>query len=244
MPQSAMDIGHADDLLAIASRACTRLRAAGCAIDPGNEDAMGKLAIASDFAIHTLAAHPALLSRLQADAATPVPAPVLDAGNRNDWGRLLRRFRHAESTRLVWRDVVQGAPVDGILAGSTALADACLQLAHDALELEMVQRFGVVRDSEGNPQRLVVFGLGKLGGGELNFSSDVDLVYAYEHEGESDGTRSLDAQDWFARLGQQLRSCSTKSPPMASAIASTCACVPSAMPGGWRCRSRRWSSTS
>jgi len=204
MPQSAMDIGHADDLLAIASRACTRLRAAGCAIDPGNEDAMGKLAIASDFAIHTLAAHPALLSRLQADAATPLPAPVLDAGNRNDWGRLLRRFRHAESTRLVWRDVVQGAPVDGILAGSTALADACLQLAHDALELEMVQRFGVVRDSEGNPQRLVVFGLGKLGGGELNFSSDVDLVYAYEHEGESDGTRSLDAQDWFARLGQQL----------------------------------------
>jgi glutamate-ammonia-ligase adenylyltransferase len=53
-------------------------------------------------------------------------------------------------------------------------------------------------------QRLVVFGLGKLGGGELNFSSDVDLVYAYEHEGESDGARSLDAQDWFARLGQQL----------------------------------------
>ena len=204
MPQSAMDIGHADDLLAIASRACTRLRAAGCAIDPGNEDAIGKLAIASDFAIHTLAAQPDLLPRLQADAATPLPAPVLDAGNRSDWGRLLRRFRHAESTRLVWRDVVEGAPVDEILAGSTALADACLQLALDALEVEMVQRFGVVRDAEGAPQRLVVFGLGKLGGGELNFSSDVDLVYAYEHEGESDGTRSLDAQDWFARLGQQL----------------------------------------
>ena len=54
------------------------------------------------------------------------------------------------------------------------------------------------------PQRLVVFGLGKLGGEELNFSSDVDLVYAYEHDGESDGARPLDAENYFARLGQQL----------------------------------------
>lgn len=204
MPQSAMAIDHAGDLHNIATRACTRLRAAGCAIDAGAEAAIGKLAIASDFAIHTLAAQPELLAGLQADAATPLQAPTLDTGNRSDWGRLLRRYRHAESTRLVWRDVVEGAPVDEILAASTALADACLQLALDALDVDMVQRFGVVRDAEGNPQRLVVFGLGKLGGGELNFSSDVDLVYAYEHEGESDGARSLDAQDWFARLGQQL----------------------------------------
>ena len=204
MPQSAMDIDHADDLLAIASRACARLRAAGCTIERGAEEAIGTLAIASDFAIHTLAVQPALLSRLLEDATLPLPAPALDAGNRGDWARLLRRFRHAESTRLVWRDVVEGAPVDQILAASTALADACLQRALDALEVEMVQRFGVVRDVDGNPQRLVVFGLGKLGGGELNFSSDVDLVYAYEHDGESDGARSLDAQDWFARLGQQL----------------------------------------
>jgi glutamine synthetase adenylyltransferase len=55
----------------------------------------------------------------------------------------------------------------------------------------LAQRFGVVRAADGSVQRLVVFGLGKLGGGELNFSSDVDLVYAYEHEGESDGARSL-----------------------------------------------------
>ena len=201
MPQSAMDFDHADELPAIAARACARLRAAGCAIAGGGEAAVAKLAIASDFAIHALASQPELLPRLQLDAATPVPAPVLDAGNRGDWGRLLRRFRHAESTRLVWRDVVDAAPVGEILAGSTALADQCLRLAHDALETELVQRYGVVRDADGKPQRLVVFGLGKLGGGELNFSSDVDLVYAYEHEGESDGARSLDAQDWFARLG-------------------------------------------
>ncbi len=48
------------------------------------------------------------------------------------------------------------------------------------------------------------FGLGKLGGGELNFSSDIDLVYAYPHGGESDGARALAAEDYFARLGQRL----------------------------------------
>ena len=164
-----------------------------------------KLALASDFALATLAAQPELIERLHADTgAMPVPLPVLDAGNRADWPRLLRRFRQAESTRLVWRDVIAGDAVDAILAGSTALAETCLQVALEALEGEFAQRFGNVRDVEGNPQRLVVFGLGKLGGGELNFSSDIDLVYAYEHEGESDGARSLAASDYFARLGQQL----------------------------------------
>ncbi|HWS77760.1 MAG TPA: bifunctional [glutamate--ammonia ligase]-adenylyl-L-tyrosine phosphorylase/[glutamate--ammonia-ligase] adenylyltransferase [Thermomonas sp.] len=163
------------------------------------------LAVASDFALATLASQPASIKRLHADdGIEPSPPPVLEAGNRADWPRLLRRHRQAESTRLVWRDVIAGDPVDAILAGSTALAETCLQVALDALEAEFAQRFGVVRDADGAPQRLVVFGLGKLGGGELNFSSDIDLVYAYEHEGESDGVRPLAASDYFARLGQQL----------------------------------------
>jgi glutamate-ammonia-ligase adenylyltransferase len=163
------------------------------------------LAIASDFALATLASQPALIERLHADdGAGPMPPPVLEADNRADWLRLLRRHRQAESTRLVWRDVIAGDPVEAILAGSTTLAETCLQVALAALEAEFAQRFGVVRDANGEPQRLVVFGLGKLGGGELNFSSDIDLVYAYEHEGESDGARPLAASDYFARLGQQL----------------------------------------
>ena len=163
------------------------------------------LAIASDFALATLVAQPALLERLHADdGLAPSPPPLLEAGNRADWPRLLRRHRHAESTRLVWRDVIAGDAVDAILAGSTALAETCLQLALGALETEFAQRFGVLRDAGGRAQRLVVFGLGKLGGGELNFSSDIDLVYAYPQGGESDGARSLAAEDYFMRLGQRL----------------------------------------
>lgn len=166
---------------------------------------LNRLAIASDFALATLATQPGLIERLHLeDGAEPTSPPVLEATNRADWPRLLRRYRQAESTRLVWRDVIAGDAVDAILAGSTALAESCLHRALDALEAEFAQRFGNLRNAEGQVQRLVVFGLGKLGGGELNFSSDIDLVYAYEHEGESDGARALAAADYFARLGQQL----------------------------------------
>ena len=168
-------------------------------------DKLHALAVASDFALATLASQPDLIERLHADdGAAPVSPPMLDAGNRAEWPRLLRRYRRAESTRLVWRDVVAGDAAEAILRGSTTLAETCLQRALAALDDEFAQRFGVVRDCEGNAQRLVVFGLGKLGGGELNFSSDIDLVYAYEHEGESDGARPLAASDYFARQGQQL----------------------------------------
>ncbi|MEO6226874.1 MAG: bifunctional [glutamate--ammonia ligase]-adenylyl-L-tyrosine phosphorylase/[glutamate--ammonia-ligase] adenylyltransferase [Thermomonas sp.] len=163
------------------------------------------LALASDFALATLTSQPALVERLRVDDGIAViEAPEFTPENRDSWPRLLRRYRHAESTRLVWRDVVAGDSVGSILTASTALAERCLQIALEALETDFTQRFGVVRAADGSVQRFIVFGLGKLGGGELNFSSDVDLVYAYEHDGESDGMRVLAASDYFARLGQQL----------------------------------------
>jgi glutamate-ammonia-ligase adenylyltransferase len=171
---------------------------------------LGKLAVASDFAMATLAAQPELIERLHADdGVSPIPPPQLAAENRAEWPRLLRRYRHAESSRLGWRDAVAGDAVETILAGSTALAETCLRLALAALEDEFAERHGVVRalrqaQGERDEVRLVVFGLGKLGGGELNFSSDVDLVYAYERDGECDGPRALAAEDYFSRLGQRL----------------------------------------
>lgn len=167
--------------------------------------ALRALALASDFALATLASQPALVERLQADdGVAAIEPPQLTPDNRAEWPRLLRRYRHAESTRLIWRDVIAGDPVGSILSGSTELAETCLRIGLDALEAEFAQRSGVVRAADGSVQRLIVFGLGKLGGGELNFSSDVDLVYAYDLDGESDGARALAASDYFARLGQQL----------------------------------------
>ena len=192
-----------------ASRQLARLSAvpqlASLADDAALRGKLQRIAVASDFAIDTLLRQPSLLAHLAVDdGAAMLPPPQLTADNRSEWPSLLRRFRSAASTRLIWRDVLGLDDVDATLAGSTRLAEICLQSALAALEAEFVQRFGTVRATDGTAQRLVVFGLGKLGGGELNFSSDVDLVYAYPQDGESDGPRALAAEDYFARLGQQL----------------------------------------
>jgi glutamate-ammonia-ligase adenylyltransferase len=171
---------------ALPTRALSRLRnalgEAGRILDDENvTDRVRRVAVASDFAIDTLVRQPALLSKLIADdGATAMQSPLLEPSVRSDWPALLRRYRTAESARLIWRDVLGLDGVDDTLAGSTRLAERCLETALAALEAEFVQRHGVVRDREGREQRLVVFGLGKLGGEELNFSSDVDLVYTYE----------------------------------------------------------------
>jgi len=201
-----------DEVEPFISRALARLRGAAPGAWQANPDGDARLdarlmalARTSDFAVETLLRQPELLLRLAADADAPSePLPELQSGHSEQWPALLRRYRAAESTRLIWRDVLGLDDVDQTLAGSTRLAEQCLQLGLAALEEQFAQRHGVIRDGEGRPQRLVVFGLGKLGGEELNFSSDVDLVYAYEHDGQSDGARPLDAEHYFARLGQQL----------------------------------------
>ncbi len=163
-----------------------------------------QLAIASDFAIDTLCRQPELLPLLaQADPA-PLPLPVLDPLQPSAWPTQLRRYRAAASTRLIWRDLLELDDVDATLAGATRLAEECLSLGLSALAQEFASRHGEVRAADGSAQQLVVFGLGKLGGGELNFSSDIDLVYAYPQNGESDGARPLAAEEYFARLGQRL----------------------------------------
>ncbi|MGV8960034.1 MAG: bifunctional [glutamate--ammonia ligase]-adenylyl-L-tyrosine phosphorylase/[glutamate--ammonia-ligase] adenylyltransferase [Stenotrophomonas sp.] len=198
-----------EPVLPVVDRALARLRLA--LPDPGQwpaaaefETALRQLAIASDFAIDTLCRQPALLALLAQPDPPPVPAPVLDPLQPSAWPTQLRRYRAAASTRLIWRDLTGQDDVEATLAGATRLAEQCLQLGLQALEQEFAARHGVVRCAAGEPQRLVVFGLGKLGGSELNFSSDVDLVYAYPHGGESDGARALAAEEYFARLGQRL----------------------------------------
>ncbi|MGV8941788.1 MAG: bifunctional [glutamate--ammonia ligase]-adenylyl-L-tyrosine phosphorylase/[glutamate--ammonia-ligase] adenylyltransferase [Lysobacter sp.] len=203
------DIPHAPAVDAIIARAFERLRGSS---KVGDADAarLKAVAIASDFAIDTLVGQPDVLARLlDNDGTTPEPVPELLPGQRDAWPRLLRRYRAAESTRLVWRDVLGLDDVDDTLVGSTVLAETCLRLALETLEIDFADRHGVVRDGDGGHQRLVVFGLGKLGGGELNFSSDVDLVYGYEQPTDitretSDGARPLAAENYFSRLGQQL----------------------------------------
>ena len=199
-----------DSIGALVERGLASLRvrsaeAAALLHDDAFAERVGRVIAASDFALETLRKQPVLLAAFKRDdGARTFSPPLLSADESAGWPEQLRSYRAAESTRMVWRDVLGLDEVDEILAGSTRLAENCLGTALQALETDFAQRHGVVRAADGSQQRLVVFGLGKLGGGELNFSSDIDLVYAYPQGGESDGARPLAAEDYFARLGQRL----------------------------------------
>ena len=97
-------------------------------------------------------------------------------------------------------------PVETLLPQLSDLAQLTLQTALAWAEAEMQRRHGSVRTGNGQVAPFIVIALGKLGGREMGFASDLDLVYLYDAslDTESDGALPLPAPTWFARLGQRL----------------------------------------
>ncbi|MFE8072896.1 bifunctional [glutamate--ammonia ligase]-adenylyl-L-tyrosine phosphorylase/[glutamate--ammonia-ligase] adenylyltransferase [Marinobacteraceae bacterium S3BR75-40.1] len=118
----------------------------------------------------------------------------------------LRRFRRRAMFSIIWRDVLKLADLDETMASVSELADTCIQKALSWLYQDCCAQWGVPHgDDSGEPQSLVVVGMGKLGAHELNVSSDIDLIFAFEEKGETrDGPRTIDNQQFFTRLGQRL----------------------------------------
>jgi [glutamine synthetase] adenylyltransferase / [glutamine synthetase]-adenylyl-L-tyrosine phosphorylase len=117
----------------------------------------------------------------------------------------LRRFRKRHMVRIAWRDVAGWADLDETLRDLTALANACIDFAYTYMYEALTARYGVPRGADGGqPQPLMILAMGKLGGGELNFSSDIDLILLYPEEGETDGARSVENAEFFLRLGQKV----------------------------------------
>jgi len=117
----------------------------------------------------------------------------------------LRQLRKRVMVRLIARDIGGLAGLDEVVATATALAEISLATAVGHLHEWLVQQHGVPRGgASGEPQQFHVVGMGKLGGAELNVSSDIDLVFVYPEEGESDGTRPLSNHEWFTRLARRL----------------------------------------
>jgi glutamate-ammonia-ligase adenylyltransferase len=180
-------------------------RLATLAVPRAQRGEVAALLAVSDVAGALLAADPGALARLDAlRRAESGPATRRAALPDAPDFEALRRFRRDESLRLAWRDALGLDAVETTLAQLSELAEVCLDVAIDWLVPALAARHGLPRDRRGRAQRLAVLGLGKLGGHELNFSSDIDLIYAYPEAGESDGARPLANEDWFARLGQQL----------------------------------------
>jgi glutamate-ammonia-ligase adenylyltransferase len=116
----------------------------------------------------------------------------------------LRRWRRAEFARIAWRDLAGWASLAETLADLSRAADLALRAAHDFALPGLTARYGQPRSAAGTAQQLIIVAMGKLGGGELNFSSDIDLVLLYPEAGETDGARPISNEEYFTRLGQAL----------------------------------------
>ncbi|BCX89550.1 [glutamine synthetase] adenylyltransferase/[glutamine synthetase]-adenylyl-L-tyrosine phosphorylase [Methylomarinovum tepidoasis] len=121
-----------------------------------------------------------------------------------DLHRILRRFRNREMVRIAWRDICGWDAIEDVLCDLSLLAEGCIQAALDWLFARACQRYGTPRCPDGRPQLPVVLGMGKLGGWELNFSSDIDLIFAYEHDGVLEDRRGTSYQEFYLRLCRDL----------------------------------------
>lgn len=169
----------------------------------------------SEYVAASCVRDPALLNRLISDgqlqermtqaefAADLEQRPVRDS--EAELMEVLRRFRRQHMVRIAWRDIAGWADLDETLSDLSALADVCIEFAYRRMYDALAARYGTPRgEHNGGAQPLMILGMGKLGGRELNYSSDIDLVLLYPEDGQTDGARPIDNAEFFLRLGQKV----------------------------------------
>ncbi len=116
----------------------------------------------------------------------------------------LRLFRRREMVRIAWRDLAGWAELDETLRDTSALAESCIQTALAYLYQQACERRGVPLSRGGTPINIVVLGMGKLGAWELNYSSDIDLIFAYAEDGVLNDRRETSYGEFFTRICRSL----------------------------------------
>lgn len=177
------------------------------AFDAATREALLRLVACSEFAGNTVAREwPWFRGVLAKPGAAPELHFDLSVGDAHPEGlkSRLRRFRNQRLLHILWREITGRAGTGATLESLSKLADDLVAASVQSAEARLRERCGRVRDDAGNEQRVIVVAMGKLGGCELNFSSDVDLIFLYSGDGESDGERRLSAQEYFTRLSRQV----------------------------------------
>ncbi|GEK73256.1 MULTISPECIES: bifunctional [glutamate--ammonia ligase]-adenylyl-L-tyrosine phosphorylase/[glutamate--ammonia-ligase] adenylyltransferase [Halomonas] len=189
------------------------------ALAPHRRAQLARVLAVSEFVAETLIRHPDWLPQLDAlgeldaapdaDTLSETLAERLEAAeDEAAMHAAVRRFRQARMLGIVWRDLTRPPGIDmwATAAAVTRLAETCLEQALAWLERHFEARWGRPGPrADGGEQRLVVLGMGKLGAGELNLSSDIDLIFAFPEKGETVGGRkALEHQEYFTKIGQKL----------------------------------------
>lgn len=120
------------------------------------------------------------------------------------YARALRQFRHTHLLRLLLLELAGILDTAQSMRSWSDCADALILHGLDYCQHHLSLRYGLPRDKEGKQVRLLTLGMGKLGGLELNYSSDIDLIFAYTASGETDGKEAVENQYYFNKVVQQF----------------------------------------
>ncbi len=178
-------------------------------IEAADIEKIERLAIASNYALSQIQRDPESIDRLLGlEKFTLNPRIInFDASGKIDLDQLkheLRRYRHQKLVEIIYLDVVASTPLEMTLHHLSDLADQLIRNALEACQQYLSAKHGQPLESNGDSMELNVIAMGKLGGRELNFSSDIDLICCYDSDGELSGYGQLSYQEYFSRLVRLL----------------------------------------
>ncbi len=188
------------------------LEASAITLDEPTRARLQRLAVGSGYGLQQLARHPDWLPQLLESPAFTLDPEALRQQLRgidqlDSLKRALRLARHRHLLEIICLDICERQPVQDTLRQLSELADSLIGAALERIEALLAARHGQPLDADGQPVTLNVIGMGKLGGHELNFSSDIDLICTYREEGELTGFGKLSHQQFFTKVTQQLVQC-------------------------------------
>lgn len=174
------------------------------ALPPVQRSQIEHLVTCSSFAGRVLLQQPEQIQALLGLQALPQLQLTTDSAEASVMSQL-RRHRNANLMHILADDVFARQSVAQSLQRVSRLADELINAAYHWAYAELAKQWGQPLDEQGQPMPLLILGMGKLGGGELNFSSDIDLIFVYPQNGEtSGGRRSCENQQFYTKLGQKL----------------------------------------
>lgn len=165
--------------------------------------------ISENFITHpqwwqAIAAHPPQVDEWQ-DYASELASRLEQVQDEAGLMKALRLFRKEKMLRISWSQASQTSSCQQTLQQLSVLAETLIVAARDWLYDACCREWGTPVNAAGEAQKLLILGMGKLGGGELNFSSDIDLIFSYPENGQTQGgRRQLENAQFFIRLGQRL----------------------------------------
>lgn len=169
----------------------------------------------SDYVSKHCLQQPELMTELFASGALNQPfqtrdfsallqAHVASADTQEAWMSALRCFRKKMMLRLIWRDIMRWSTLEQTLDELSSMADVIINACCSWIDQHLQSQYGCPEPHHSLPQRFVVLALGKLGGRELNLSSDIDLIFSYPSEGMTQGENSISHSQYFNAFSRLL----------------------------------------